>query len=92
VASVRIELPQVMTHVADGLREFLVEATTISEAFEKIRAEQPKVALHLFDESRCLRPHVLCFLNDSNSRWLDIGTHELTDGDQMIFMQAVSGG
>jgi len=92
VASVRIELPQLMSHVADGLREFQVEATTLSEAFERIGAEQPKVALHLFDESRSLRTHVLCFLNDTNSRWLDVGTHELTDGDQLVFMQAVSGG
>ncbi len=91
MASVQIELPQVMTHMADGLREFCVEANTVSGAFDEIRAQQPKVALHLFDESRRLRPHVLCFINDTNSRWLDIETHALGDGDQLIFMQAVSG-
>lgn len=37
------------------------------------------------DERRALRPHVLCFLNQTDSRWLDSNQHPLHDGDVLLF-------
>ena len=39
-----------------------------------------------------LRQHVLCFHNETNTRWLDSMAVPLTDGDTITILQAVSGG
>ena len=48
--------------------------------------------MHLFDETASLRPHVLCFHNETNTRWLDSMAVPLADGDTVTILQAVSGG
>ena len=52
----------------------------------------PALDVHLFDERGDLREHVLCFLNERNSRWLDSLDEPIRDGDEVVIMQAVSGG
>ncbi|MGH9196080.1 MAG: MoaD/ThiS family protein [Acidimicrobiia bacterium] len=46
----------------------------------------------MYDESGTFRPHVLCFLNDVNTRWLDNANPPLQEGDRITILQAVSGG
>jgi molybdopterin converting factor small subunit len=48
--------------------------------------------VHLCDESGRFRQHVLCFLNDINTRWLEEKSPSLQDGDCITILQAVSGG
>ena len=48
--------------------------------------------MHLCDESGRFRKHVLCFVNDVNTRWLDADNPSLHDGDCITILQAVSGG
>ena len=46
--------------------------------------------MHLLDEQGSLRPHVLCFHNGESNR--ELADKALADGDEITFLQAVSGG
>lgn len=93
MARVTVLLPSLLAPVTGGRREFGLEAETLPAAFERLRGAHPELGLHLFDEDGRLREHVLCFHNETNTRWLDEGTAAaLRDGDTLLFMQAVSGG
>ena len=66
--------------------------THSKEALEDAYAQLPGLRVHLCDESGRFRKHVLCFVNDVNTRWLDGDNPSLHDGDCITILQAVSGG
>ncbi|HEX6211451.1 MAG TPA: MoaD/ThiS family protein [Methylomirabilota bacterium] len=88
---VTIDLPSLLARVT-GEQTLAVEADTLREALEQAFVQVPTLRGHLFDESGTFRRHVLCFLNDVNSRWLDTLDRPLKDGDCITILQAVSGG
>ncbi len=92
MATVQIRLPSVMGTVVEGALQFSIEAESVGGALEVIAKRFPRVGLHLFDETGGLRPHVLCFHNGNNTRWLDNLDGAVNQGDTLLFMQAVSGG
>lgn len=92
MAKVTVQLPGLLTQTLGPERTFELEADTLPAALKAIAAERPELALHLFDESGDFREHVLCFWNETNTRWLDDMNQPLSDGDTLLFMQAVSGG
>ena len=71
-------------------------ATTALVPSRRTSAERSRtaaqLAVHLFDEGGGFRTHVLCFHNDTNTRWLESLDVLLQDGDRITFLQAVSGG
>lgn len=89
---VTIELPSLLRGVLGGADSFPAEGETLREALEDAYRKVPALRVHLCDETGAFRPHVLCFLNDVNSRWLDDGGLRLRDGDSITILQAVSGG
>ena len=89
---VTVELPGALSNVLRCGRTLLVEATTLRGALDAAIALHPPLAGHLFDETGGLRPHVLCFLNETNSRWLSSLAVPLAEGDVITILQAVSGG
>ena len=89
---VRIELPTLLGSVLGGQRELTVEGDTLRGALENAFEQVPALRVHLFEESGKLRPHVLCFLNEVNTRWLEQGDQPLSEGDCITILQAVSGG
>jgi hypothetical protein len=90
MARVRIELPTLLATMIGGERMVEIEADTVSRAFAALFAARPALRVHLVDERGGLRPHVLCFVNDRDVRWIE--TALLHDGDILRFTQAVSGG
>lgn len=92
MAAVQIRLPSLLGDVWDGPLTFSIEAETLAGALSAIAERHPRLALHFFEETGGFRPHVLCFLNESNTRWLDDLNVPLETGDTLRFMQAVSGG
>ena len=92
MATVTIELPRLLESVYDGPLQFEMEAASVADAWRRIRANQPRLALHLFDEQHRLRTHVLCLLNDENAAWLEDPEQPLDDGARITFLQAVTGG
>ena len=91
MARVTLELPSLLRNVlAQG--SLTVEGDTLDEALEDAYAQLPGLLVHLCDESGRFRKHVLCFVNDVNSRWLERPDLALRDGDCITILQAVSGG
>ena len=88
---VTIDLPSMLAGVA-GRSTLTVEADTLGQALERAFTQEPTLRGHVCDEAGQLRPHVLCFLNEVNSRWLEDSDRPLQDGDCITFLQAVSGG
>lgn len=91
MARVTLELPSLLRSVlAEGA--ISVEGNTLEEALDNAYAQLPGLRVHLCDESGHFRRHVLCFLNDVNTRWLDGDNPRLREGDCITILQAVSGG
>ncbi|MCI0342055.1 MAG: MoaD/ThiS family protein [Planctomycetales bacterium] len=84
-------LPRVLADVL-GAGRLRVRAATLREALEEAYRRSPALRHHLCEESGAFRPHVLCFLGETNSR--DLGTLDvpLRDGVEITILQAVSGG
>ncbi len=90
--SVTIELPSVLAPVVNGERSFTVDAETLPGALAALFELQPGLKVHLFDETESFREHVLCFHNQTNTRWMESIDVPLRDGDTITILQAVSGG
>ena len=91
MSEVTIDLPSMLAGVI-GRSTLTVEADTLEQALSRAFLEVPTLRDHVCDETGSFRPHVLCFLNDTNSRWLDDLDRPVRDGDRITFLQAVSGG
>lgn len=89
---VTLELPALLGSVLGGVQALIVEGDTIQGALEDAFQQVPALRVRLCDESGKLRPHVLCFLNEVNTRWLENMDHRVKDGDCITILQAVSGG
>ena len=89
---VTVELPGMLSGLTGVPRSVPVEADLLDGALRALVALHPVLEVHLFDETEGLRPHVLCFHNETNTRWLDSMAVPLDDGDTITILQAVSGG
>lgn len=92
MAEVTIELPSVLAPVVNGERSFTVHAETLPAALAALFETRPALKVHLFDETGSFREHVLCFYNETNTRWMETMDVPLRDGDAITILQAVSGG
>ena len=92
MASVTVTLPSVLEPATGGVRELTASGRTLRDVFADLLEREPRLRPHLFDESGDLRQHVLCFHNGTNTRWMDGWDMPMSEGDAILFMQAVSGG
>jgi molybdopterin converting factor small subunit len=89
---VPVALPSLLANCTGDRRDVVVEATTLRGALDALLAAYPLLRPHLLAESGRLREHVNLFLNDQNARWIDDWGLELSPGDTLTVIQAVSGG
>jgi len=89
--SVTLELPSILRQVA-GWRRVELEGRTIGEALEAAFARTPVLRHHLVLESGELRPHILCVLNDETVPRDGLLSTRLSEGDEILIHQAISGG
>ena len=87
-----IKLPRLLEPAVGAIRQVEVMGDTLSEAVADLLQQHPTLAVHLFDEQKLLRPHVLCFHNGRQERKPNQEESALADGDEIVFLQAVSGG
>ncbi len=92
MAEVTVELPSLLDHVVNGSRSISVEADSLRGALEALVERHPGLAVHLFDETGEFRQHVLCFHNQTNTRWIESIDIPVAAGDTITILQAVSGG
>jgi molybdopterin converting factor small subunit len=92
MAKVTIELPSMLGSVLGGVRRVEATGDTWQHALEDAFRKLPALRVHVLDETGALRRHVLCFVNDVNTRFGEGAPERLRDGDRITIMQAVSGG
>lgn len=91
--SIKIQIPRALERYTNGANEIDVESTTILEAINVVKLEQPALYRCLFDETGRIRRHINLFLNEQ----LVVADKEglltpVKDGDVVAVFQAVSGG
>jgi molybdopterin converting factor small subunit len=89
---VTVKLPGLLSPLVGGRSAIDVEAATVRAALDELVRVHPVLAVHLFDETDRLRRHVLCFHNETNTRWADGLSGPVAEGDVLSIIQAVSGG
>lgn len=93
MARVRVLLPSLLSSIAAVPRERTVEARTVRGAIDALFEGCPALKFHLVAEDGRFRQHVLCYVNDTDTRWIpDLAAAPVADGDVLRFVQAVSGG
>ena len=92
MATVSLYLPSLLTSLLKVPKSSTISGSTLEDALADLCNMSPALGIHLFDESGAFREHVLCFVNETNSRDIDASKHVLRDGDVITILQAVSGG
>jgi len=91
MSRVVVSLPRLLEPALGSVRKAEVEGSSVAEAIDALLVKHPTLGVHLFNEQGELRPHVLCFVNGSQTRLQD-RSGPLADGAEITFLQAVSGG
>jgi sulfur-carrier protein len=81
-----------LTSFTGGKRRFSVDAETVAGAFAAAEKIYPMLRAHIFDEAGGVREHVQIFVNATDSRQLPSLEAPVSDGDEIIILQAISGG
>lgn len=89
---VLVRLPRVLADLTGCERKILVSGSTVAEALDDLIRQHPALAFHLFDDTRALRRHVLCFRNEVAVRSRAELEQSLGDGDQLTLVNSVAGG
>ncbi|CAN5216802.1 N/A [soil metagenome] len=85
-----IRLPRLLEPAIGNVRRVEVEGETFLQALDDLFRQYPTLQVHLLNEQGMLRHHVSCFYNGQANR--ELADHGLSDGDEITFLQAVSGG
>lgn len=90
MASVTLQLPK-MLEPSVGTTRLRLSSATLSAALDEACEQLPALRMHIFQDKKRFRQHVLCFHNDENVGARTVDT-PLRDGDTITIVQAVSGG
>jgi molybdopterin converting factor small subunit len=92
VVDVEVQVPGMLRDCTAGRARVTVRAATLSDALARMLEAYPLLRVHLYDETRQLRKHVLVFYNDESIKRMPDLDVPLRAGDQLTIVQAVSGG
>ncbi len=90
--AVTISVPRMLTTFTDGNRRFAVDADTVSGALTAAENVYPMLKGHVFNENGEIREHVQVFVNATEVRQLPSLNEPVREGDEIIVLQAISGG
>ena len=90
--TVTIRVPSALRDCSGGNPELVVRAPSVREALDELERTHPLLYVRVCDESGAVRRHVNLFVNADHVRERDGLDTELTDGDVVTIMPAVSGG
>jgi molybdopterin converting factor small subunit len=86
---VQVELAALLHSYTGGKRVVEAEGATLAAVLEDLDHRFPGIRFRVVDEQDRVRPHVRCFVNDTDAR--DVAV-PLRDGDRVYIVGALSGG
>jgi molybdopterin synthase sulfur carrier subunit len=86
---VKVHIPTPLRSYTAGAKEVDASGTTLDEVLHDLDARYPGLRFRMVDEQGRLRPHMRIFVNRTIER--DLGL-TVADGDEVVLMQALSGG
>lgn len=93
MATVSVRIPGLLTRFTDGRGTVSVDAETVDSSVLELLKTYPALEPHLLDDRGRLREHLVLFHNGSTvDGGLVGGDVEVVDGDEVVVLQAVSGG
>lgn len=88
----KVRLPSILTDCTGGRMEIEIEATTLESCLNGLFTRFPLLKIHLLDEQSRIRRHVNIFYNERSIKVLEDWRIQLSEGDMITVLQAVSGG
>ena len=89
---VKIQLPPVLRHTADGARLVPAQGATIAEAIADLASRNPSLALHFYDEGKRIRRNIVFLHAGEAVRANDAVSKAVKDGDEIVVTNALAGG
>lgn len=90
--AVTVRLPGLLSRFVDGERTVQIDADTVEGALDRLCETYPAIGPHLFERGRHLRSHLTVFHEGSKITPFEGDPVRLAAGDEVIVLQAVSGG
>lgn len=92
MARATVRIPAPLRPFAGGSTEVPLDGSTVGGVVRLLADRYPNLRRHLFTAGGELRNFVTLYLNDRDVRYLRRGETELTDGDVVSIVPAISGG
>jgi len=92
VPTVTIHVPGALRDRCGGAAQLTLAAATVQTALDEIERRHPSLWSGVCDETGRVRRHINVFVNTSHMRDLNGLDTALAQGDEIIFLPAVSGG
>jgi molybdopterin synthase sulfur carrier subunit len=89
---VTLNLPTVLSKLADGNKILEAEGSTLGEVVNSIATQYPNLAPRLRDEQGQPYPFVTFYLNDDDIRFNGGFDAPVKDGDEVVIVPAIAGG
>ena len=85
----KVHIPTPLRSYTAGVKEVHASGATLDELLFDLDRQYPGLRFRVVDEQGQLRPHMRIFLNPTIERDLGLA---VADGDEVVLMQALSGG
>ena len=90
--SVTINIPTALRQFTGGNSRIELDATTASEALDRLTSLHADLRRHLYDDKNALRSFVNIYVNDEDVRHQSGGDTPLKDGDTVMIVPSIAGG
>jgi molybdopterin synthase sulfur carrier subunit len=87
--SIRVRIPTPLRSYTAGEKDVLADGSTVGEVLNDLDRRYPGMAFRVVDEQGVMRPHMIVWLHGERCRDL---TAPVTPADEVVLMQALSGG
>ena len=90
--AITIWVPTVLRTYCNGVSDLTLSASTVGAALERLEADHPALYRNICDETGTVRRHLNLFVNSTHIRDREGLDTELSSGDVVLIVPAVSGG
>lgn len=91
-SEVNLRVPGLLSRFTDGARSVTVRASTVKGCIDALLETHPALAPHLRDGRGRLREHLVVLHEGVPVDEADAGEASVAAGDEVVILQAVSGG